>query len=191
MWIRTVPPEDAEGLLHELYEAQAMSRGRYFRLLTLWPEVLIAREQLEREVRSSSLGQRNAEMLMVLTAALVGCGYCSAQHARALVCSGLADEHVHQLRRDYRQLDLDAGERAMLDYCAVLTVAPWRIGESDVQRLRAAGLDDRQILEVNQICAFMNMVTRTNHGLGLRPPEHVEEPDQAWLRGEILAGRAP
>ncbi|MDP6368419.1 MAG: alkylhydroperoxidase, partial [Planctomycetota bacterium] len=40
--------------------------------------------------------------------------------------------------------------------------------EADVEALRAAGLDDGEILEVNQVSASFNYWVRTINGLGIR-----------------------
>jgi alkylhydroperoxidase family enzyme len=38
---------------------------------------------------------------------------------------------------------------------------------SDVEALRAAGCDDGEILEVNQVCAYFNYSNRLLNGLGV------------------------
>jgi alkylhydroperoxidase family enzyme len=101
---------------------------------------------------------------------------------------------VETLKRDYRRLDLEPAERAMLDYAAVLTAAPWRTTESHVQTLRAAGWDDRAILGINQICAYRNMFSRTTTGLGVVETvgdfDRDYEADAAAFRKQIIAGEA-
>ena len=83
----------------------------------------------------------------------------------------------------------------MLDYAALLTAAPWRMEESHVQALRAAGWDDRGILEINQICSYWNMLSRTNRRLGVElVVPHFDrgyEQEAALLRLQIVAGEAP
>ena len=39
--------------------------------------------------------------------------------------------------------------------------------EADIDRLRAAGADDGEILEVNQVCAYFNYSNRLLNGLGV------------------------
>ena len=71
-------------------------------------------------------------------------------------------------------LDADAPERAfagrelaMLRYARKLTLAPGTMVEDDVQAMRAAGVDDGEILEVNQVCGYFNYVNRSLNGLGV------------------------
>ena len=71
-------------------------------------------------------------------------------------------------------LDADAPERAfegrelaMLRYARKLTLAPGTMAEGDVQAMRNEGVDDGEILEVNQVCGYFNYVNRCLNGLGV------------------------
>jgi uncharacterized peroxidase-related enzyme len=207
IWIKTVSEDEAEGLLAELYANRrrvVQRRGREnrvkrletrFKTLSIWPKLLAIRVQMERELffRGSTLGARRREMVTVVAATLIGCHFWASFHGESLRRAGLEEEQVEMLRRDYRLLDLERAERAMLDYAAVLTAAPWRLEESHVQTLRGAGWNDRGILEINQVCAFMNMLSRTTRGLGGDPfgDDRGYERDAAVLRNQIVAGEAP
>ena len=79
----------------------------------------------------------------------------------------LDESLAESLQRDYRQADLDAADRAMLDYAAKLTLAPAQVQREDVERLRAAGFDDTAILQINLIASFFNYVNRVADGLGV------------------------
>lgn len=55
----------------------------------------------------------------------------------------------------------------MLDYVAKLTRTPWEMVEADVEALRAAGFDDRSILDIAQVTAYYAYVNRIADGLGV------------------------
>ena len=74
---------------------------------------------------------------------------------------------VEALKTDYRQAELDAADRAMLDYVHKLTLAPWAMREEDVHALRAVGFSDRAILDINQVTAYYAYVNRIADGLGI------------------------
>ena len=74
---------------------------------------------------------------------------------------------VDIFKRDYRQARLNAMDRAMLDYVAILTKTPAQVTENDVKRLREAGFGDKAILEINQIAGFFAWCNRTVDGLGV------------------------
>ncbi len=58
-------------------------------------------------------------------------------------------------------------ERALLGYADQLTTAPMTIGRSDLDRLRAEGLDDRAIHDTCAIIAYFAFVNRIADGLGV------------------------
>ena len=58
-------------------------------------------------------------------------------------------------------------DRAILTYAEKLTLQPARMDKDDLAALRAVGLDDRGILQVNLIASFFNYVTRVADGLGV------------------------
>ncbi len=68
---------------------------------------------------------------------------------------------------DWRSAALSARERAMLEYAEKLTLEPRAMRRRDVEALRAAGLDDRAILQVNLIASYFNYINRVADGLGV------------------------
>ena len=83
----------------------------------------------------------------------------------------LDEDLAAALRRDYTQADLSPADRAMLDYTARLTREPARVGPEDLGRLRAAGFDDRAILQINLIASWFNYINRVADGLGVGRPD--------------------
>jgi len=55
----------------------------------------------------------------------------------------------------------------MLDYVAQLTRDATRISREDHERLRAAGFDDRSILQVTLIASWFNYINRVADALGV------------------------
>lgn len=72
-----------------------------------------------------------------------------------------------QIKEDWRKADLTPRERAILAYAEKLTLTPARMTKDDVDALRAVGLDDRGVLQVNLIASFFNFVNRVADGLGV------------------------
>jgi uncharacterized peroxidase-related enzyme len=91
-------------------------------------------------------------------------------HAEFLRIVSLDEEFAAALRRDYRQAELSKQDRAMLDYAAKLTIEPVQVSPSDLQLLRAAGFDDRGILQINLIASWFNYINRVADGLGVSRP---------------------
>ena len=85
---------------------------------------------------------------------------------------------MEALKTDYRSAELKPRQRALLDYAVKLTREPWALTEADLEPLRAAGLDDRAILDVAQVVGYFAFVNRLADGLGV-PLETYwqDEPD--------------
>jgi uncharacterized peroxidase-related enzyme len=79
----------------------------------------------------------------------------------------LDDGLVTALRDDYRMAPLSERERVMLDYVVQVTRDATRISPADHTRLRAAGFDDRGILQITLIAAWFNYINRVADALGV------------------------
>jgi alkylhydroperoxidase family enzyme len=55
----------------------------------------------------------------------------------------------------------------MLDFVAQLTRDATRIGLADHEKLRAAGFDDRGILQITLIASWFNYINRVADALGV------------------------
>ena len=80
-WIKTVSPENADGLLKRLYEAAVRRAGRVYNIIRLQsprPEVLRRSTQLYIEVmhcRESALSRRQREMIATTASRINLCHY--------------------------------------------------------------------------------------------------------------------
>lgn len=90
----------------------------------------------------------------------------------------MADEDwVEGFKSDYRAVSLAADDLRMLAYVDKVTRTPGAVEEADVERLRAAGFNDKAILEINQIAGFFAWCNRTVSGLGV-------ELEDFWAQGK-------
>ncbi|MEM1451531.1 MAG: hypothetical protein AAF957_14105 [Planctomycetota bacterium] len=78
------------------------------------------------------------------------------------------DDLLARIERDWRTAGLDARRRAILGYAEALTRTPSAVAEEDVEGLRAAGLDDADVLGLAECVAYYAYVNRIADGLGVR-----------------------
>jgi uncharacterized peroxidase-related enzyme len=76
-------------------------------------------------------------------------------------------ELVEALRRDYTQAPISHQDRVMLDFVVKLTKDATRCSSADHDALRAAGFDDRGILQITLIAAWFNYINRVADALGV------------------------
>ena len=74
---------------------------------------------------------------------------------------------VDQLKVVFRQAAISDSDRAMLEYVAKLTQAPWMKEEEDVHALREVGFSDAAILDINQVTGYYAYFNRLADGLGV------------------------
>jgi uncharacterized peroxidase-related enzyme len=79
----------------------------------------------------------------------------------------LDEELVAAIERDYRTAPIEERDRVMLDYVAQLTTDATKIGPGHHEALRAAGFDDRGILQITLIASWFNYINRVADALGV------------------------
>jgi uncharacterized peroxidase-related enzyme len=180
-WIRSIGERDAGGELGPLYDAirAASSSGRVSRLwqaCALDPRGLGAMFAHYRALMAdpAPLSAAQAEFIALVVSAVNGCGYCVAHHGpRAARACG--DEALARaVARDYREADLAARDRVLLDAAVALTCEPAERKQEDIERLREYGFDDASILKLVEIAAFYNLINRVVSALGVMPEEGLE-----------------
>lgn len=175
-WIRTVGYEESEGQLRDLYERLLGPDGQIdniLRLHSLRPHTLQGHLALYKAVLHHS-GNRLPiwllEALGVYVSLLNDCSYCVLHHLEGLR-KQLDDEDRYEAIREAlerrRPEEVFGGrETAMFRYAEGLTLEPAVLTEASVEKLRQAGLEDGEILEVNQVVAYFAYANRTVLGLG-------------------------
>jgi uncharacterized peroxidase-related enzyme len=79
----------------------------------------------------------------------------------------LDDGLVEALQEDYTTAPISDEDRVMLDYVVQLTKDATRITPAHHERLRAAGFDDRAILQITLIASWFNYINRVADALGV------------------------
>jgi uncharacterized peroxidase-related enzyme len=74
---------------------------------------------------------------------------------------------IEALQKDYTTAPISDQERVMLDYVVKLTKDATKVWKDDHDRLRAAGFDDKAILQVTLIASWFNYINRVADALGV------------------------
>ena len=116
------------------------------------------------------LTRRQHEMIAIVVSVTNQCYYCSTSHQEFLRRVTLDDELADAIKRDYRTAPIDERDRVMLDYAEQITRDATQITGDHQRRLRAAGFDDRGILQITLIAAWFNYINRVADALGVGTP---------------------
>ncbi|HEV2862251.1 MAG TPA: hypothetical protein VGX48_14670 [Pyrinomonadaceae bacterium] len=74
---------------------------------------------------------------------------------------------MRALEEDYTKAPVSEQDRVMLDYVWQLTKDATRISPEHHARLRAAGFDDKAILQITLIASWFNYINRVADALGV------------------------
>ncbi len=176
-WIRTIPYAAAEGRLKRLYDRIKGPDDDVDNIIlahALRPHTLEGHMTLYKRVLhhpDNRLPKWLGEALGLYVSLINACAYCVAHHAEGLRRL-IADEARWRALRAALEADeperlLDGRELALMRYAADLTRRPGEVSEDAVAGLRAAGLDDGEILEANQVISYFAYANRTVQGLGV------------------------
>jgi uncharacterized peroxidase-related enzyme len=176
-WIETVSYEDAGGQLRELYDRIKGPGGRIDNIMrahSLRPHSMAGHRALYKSVlhhRGNTLERWLLEALGVYVSLLNGCAYCVAHHlvrlGRLLRDADRVGAISAALEADAPEQAFEGPELALMRYAERLTNEPAALRETDIEALRAAGLNDGEILEANQVIAYFAYANRTVLGLGV------------------------
>lgn len=176
-WIRTIPFAQATGRLRLLYERVAGPGNNVDNIMmahSLRPHTMEGHMALYKNVlhhSGNALPKWFLEVLGVWVSHLNGCEYCENHHFAGMKRLLKDDKRADAIRAaiaadDIEVIPLDQAQKAAMRYAHKLTRWPEKMIEADVQGVRAAGFDDGEILEINQVVSYFAYANRTVLGLG-------------------------
>ena len=148
------------GFVPNVLEAYAFDIGKLEAFVSMYNDLMLA---------PSGLTKLEREMIAVVVSSQNHCYYCVVAHGAAIRMLSGNPELGEQIAINYRAAPLDQRQRAMFDFAVKLTHTPWSVEEEDRERLRAAGLSDRDIWDVSAVAAFFNMSNRLASATDMRP----------------------
>jgi uncharacterized peroxidase-related enzyme len=176
-----VPVSEATGKLKEMYQLVTTPHGtvdNVMRAHSLRPHTMQGHVVLYRSVLHNPdnvLPLWFLEAVSCCVSMANDCAYSLAHHSanarRLLRKEGWDAARIERafeaLARVQPEDAFSAKHAALLRYAHKLTVSVGKMARDDIDALRAAGCDDGEILEVNQVCAYFNYSNRLLNGLGV------------------------
>lgn len=176
-WIETISYDDATGTLKELYDRIKGPDNNIDNIMlahSLRPHSMEGHMALYKYVLHhprNALPKSYLETIGVYVSLLNKCRYCIDHHYAGLLRLLQNDQRGAEIRAALDAKDpaaaFDGKELAGLQYAEKLTRNAAELASDDIDRLREAGLDDGEILEINQVTAYFAYANRTVLGLGI------------------------
>ena len=176
-WIDTMDYDESEGELRQLYDRIKGPDNNVDNIMlahSLRPHTMQGHMTLYKYVLHhprNTLSKAYLEAIGVYVSSLNSCAYCLEHHfagmARLLGDTDRADSIRRALENGHPEDAFDGVELAGLNYASKLTLNADQLVEEDIEALRHAGLNDGEILEINQVTAYFSYANRTVLGLGV------------------------
>ena len=210
MLIATISVEEADEPLRAIYARVAGPDGAIDNILTahsLRPHTLEGHMGLYKAVlhhRGNQLPKWLLETIGVMVSQINRCSYCVDHHlaglerllARSPERFAMIKTALARAQEPFPAIETALAEAltpsvlAAMRYASALTRDPSSIGADEFKKLREAGLDDGEILEINQVAAYFAYANRTVLGLGCtidgdtlgHSPGDDDNPDN-WAHG--------
>jgi uncharacterized peroxidase-related enzyme len=150
-FIETVPPDQAEGPVAELYETDQGIFGylpNFTRAFSSRPAVYAGWRQLNTAIKSN-MDARRYELATLAAARRLRSSYCSLAHGAVLVDKlGMEGDAVRAVVVDHRSAGLDSVDVAVMDLAEKVADDATSVTEADFEGLRSLGLSDHEIFDV-------------------------------------------
>jgi uncharacterized peroxidase-related enzyme len=148
------------GFVPNVYSAYSLKPQRLRNFMAMYNEIMLS---------ESGLSKLEREMIAVVVSSANRCYYCLVAHGAAVRLLSGDPELGEMMALNYRVAELDARQRAMLDYAWKMTVSPWLVDDADRVALRQVGLSASDMFDLNETVAFFNLSNRMASGTDMMP----------------------
>jgi uncharacterized peroxidase-related enzyme len=189
-FIETVPPDDATGAAAEIYESDRAVHGHvpnFAQAFSLQPEAYAAWRELNGAIKAG-MDLRRYELATVAAARRLRSSYCMLAHGAVLADRFMDPDAVRAVAADPAAAGLDAIDTAVMALAEKVAADATAVTQEDIDRLRALGLPDAEILGVVLAAAARCFFSKTLDGLGVLP-DHKYDAMEPALRDALTVGR--
>ena len=176
-WIRTIPYEEAEGKVKDLYERIKGPNNNVDNIMmahSLRPHSMEGHMALYKNVLHHSrntLPKWLLEAIGVCVSIINQCEYCIEHHyegMRKLIMDDQRSENIRKALEEEKPAKVfKSKELAIINYAVKITINPHDISPEDIEKLRINNVEDGEILEINQVAAYFAYANRMVLGLGI------------------------
>jgi len=176
-WIRTIPYEEAEGKVKDLYERIKGPNNNVDNIMmahSLRPHSMEGHMALYKNVlhhSKNTLPKWLLEAVGVCVSIINQCEYCIDHHyegMRKLIMDDQRSENIRKALEEEKPAKVfKSKELAIINYAVKITINPHDISPEDIEKLRINNVEDGEILEINQVAAYFAYANRMVLGLGI------------------------
>jgi SAM-dependent methyltransferase/alkylhydroperoxidase family enzyme len=178
-------------LVRRLYDDDAEDLGYVMNVTRLWGHLPAERmelfELIDHAARAAGLTFRDRGVLITAMASTMGDSCCALAWGGKL--AGVAGPDLAAGILTLSSEGLSAGEDALASWARRVTADPLSTTAADLDELRAAGYDDRQILAITLFVGLRITFSTVNGALGASPDRELAEGVPSAVRDAVTYGR--
>ena len=148
------------GFVPNVFSTYSLKPKRLRNFMAMYNDIMLS---------ESGLSKLEREMIAVVVSSANRCYYCLVAHGAAVRQLSGDPELGEMMALNYRVAQLDARQRAMLDFAWKLTTSPHSIEDADRDGLRAVGLTNEDMFDLSETVAFFNLSNRMASASDMMP----------------------
>jgi uncharacterized peroxidase-related enzyme len=180
MFIKTTQEADADSKLRNIYDGDRKSLGyvpNHAKVFSLRPEVLEAWRAFQTSIRKN-LRLRRYELVTFAAAMALNCRYCLLAHGAILNKNGVSIDQLRTILTNFHDAGLERDEVVIMDFAQKIIRNANEMIQTDVDTLRALGLEDIEILDITLTATMRSFASKTFDALGAEPDAVYNELEQ-------------
>jgi len=188
--INTIPADEAEGNVLEMYQRQQSGWGflpNYAKVFCYRPEVMQAWADLQHTIRQN-IDDKSYELVTLAAAQAMGSSYCSLAHGKKLASESFSEEQLADIASNPDSEVLTEGERAMMRVARKLVQDSSSVSREDIDALKAGGYDDASIFDIAASAAARCFFAKLVDALGAQPDKSFDQMSDQ-LKAVLCVGR--
>jgi uncharacterized peroxidase-related enzyme len=190
-FVETVSEDHATGAVADLYRAEAQRLGflpNFVKAFSSRPEVYAAWAQLNGTIKRA-MDLRRYELATLAAARRLRSSYCTLAHGSVLLGQFMDTKSLQAVVADHRNAGLDETDVAVMDLAEKVAADATSVTEADIDRLRALGLSDADVLDVVLAAAARCFFSKVLDAVGARPDARYAERLEPEVREALTVGR--
>jgi len=170
--LKTVKPEEATGVVKEVYDAMTQRMGMVPAPLQLYsasPNLLaLQKNVMDYFMAHPTLSPGLLALIRLMVAEELKYNYCVSLNKNVLKMMGIADDHqLAAIMADPDKAPMEPKDVALLKFVVAACTQPGSVGEADVAGLRELGWQDSDVFDATMHGMFMIVGGRLEQSLGL------------------------
>jgi uncharacterized peroxidase-related enzyme len=189
-FIETVPPEQATGVVADVYETDRAAHGHvpnFAQAFSLQPEAYAAWRELNGAIKAG-MDLRRYELATLAAARRLRSSYCMLAHGSILADRFMAPDAVRAIAIDPAAAGLEPADTAVMELAEKIADDATAVTQEDIDRLRELGLPDAEIVGVVLAAAARCFFSKVLDGLGTLPDSKYGAMEPG-LRDALTVGR--